>query len=760
MSSQALNGYGMTASGFQEQGQRGASSLDGRQNLFNVAGAITDLPTLAGGALMIEPDVTTPPTFSAMREFVCRHKAMERKSYTAAAGLTDVFLRELEQVDIVSFDIFDTLLLRYVDHPVDVFLHFERQPVFAAHRYNQAISRKRILAEQAMRMAAARLISSHEVNLYEIYQIFCEQNGISQDFAASFTDAEEALELRLCAPNPAIAALYDAARNAGKRVIYVSDTYHRDYYLLRLLQAHGYAAAGADLFASSALRKSKQSGLLFPHVLNAVGVDAGRMLHVGDHPVSDYREPKAIGIRSILHTHKLSKETPSLMTQNGGPQRPGDDSRLSYLSVVRGLRSVTPQRAEACGRGQDFWWKFGYAAAGPLTTGYCQWLQECFRTDGIEHAYFMLRDGALFHRVYQALFHDRPDACAASSLPASRRAALLPIVGLAPSFAVPSLLGGIGLRPMREYIERLGIAADAFAEEARGAGFSSLEERVDGRIDTQRLLTFFHQRRVMDELQRQGEVERGMLEGFLAQEGMTSYRKVALVDLGWGGTIHKALHVLLQQGAPETRLTGYYMATFPDVPHSAMPDLALRSYLAHRGNPAPVIRQIVSFLNLFETVYSSTEGSLLRFEMAPNNTGAMRIVAVRQVSDKSDEQCRRLEAMHDGAVAFALDYRACPMTAGFPVMPAEIAAEEFFRVIQQPLPEEARLLGELVHCDNLGSTSKHIAAALRTTSDPAVMYADYCDTHWKQGALSLPTPEGAALRTLVWLTQLADGASI
>ncbi len=745
------DGYAMRASGFVEEGLK-RPAMAGMLNALEAVGGVPPILEIATDVL------PPPPSFAAIREFVCQRRAAERASYTEDAELTTVFLRELEQVDVVSFDIFDTALFRYVDHPVDVFLHFERLPAFAAHRYNQAISRKRLLAEQAVRPIAARLIGSHEVNLYEIYQVFCEQNGIPQEFAASFTDAEEDLELQLCAPNPAIVALYRAAVGLGKRVIFVSDTYHRDCFLLRLLNAHGYAAVKEDLFASSHLRKSKQSGLLFPHVVQALGVQPGRMLHVGDHPISDFREPKAMGIRSILHTHKLSKETPTLMTQNGGPLRPGDDSRLSYLSLVRGLRSVTPQRAAEFERAQDFWWKFGYAAAGPLTTGFCQWLEESFRTDGIEHAYFMLRDGALFHRVYQALFQQKADACTISTLPASRRAALLPIVGLAASFAVPSLLGGIGLRPMREYVDRLGIAAGGFEDEAREAGFTSLEERVDGRIDTQRLLSFFQKRRVMEALLGQGEAERVMLERYLAQEGMTSHRRVALVDLGWGGTIHKALHVLLRHAAPETKLTGYYLATFPDVPHSAMPELSLRSYLAHRGSPAQVIRQIVSFLNLFETVFSSTEGSLLRFEESEGSH--RRIVPVRQASDKSEEQSRRLEAMHEGAVAFARDYRRCPVTAGLPVMPSEVAGEEFFRVIQQPLPEEARLLGQLVHCDNLGSTSQHRATEMRASSDPEVVFEDYCKTHWKQGALSLPTAEGAALRTLVWLMQTASGGAI
>jgi hypothetical protein len=82
-----------------------------------------------------------------------------------------------------------------------------------------------------------------------------------------------------------------------------------------------------------------------------------------------------------------------------------------------------------------------------------------------------------------------------------------------------------------------------------------------------------------------------------------------------------------------------------------------------------------------------------------------------------------------------------------------MASEEFFRVINQPSREEASQLGGLVHCDNLGSSSTHTCARLRPTDDPEQLLEDYKQAHWKQGLLSLPTPEAAALRTLLWIIE-------
>ena len=367
----------------------------------------------------------------------------------------------------------------------------------------------------------------------------------------------------------------------------------------------------------------------------------------------------------------------------------------------------------------------------------------------MEHAYFLLRDGELFYNVYQALFHDKPDACKVSTLASSRRAMLLPIVELAPAFAIPSLMGGIGMRPMREYIERLGIKADAFEAEAIASGFTSLDEEIDGRLEGNRLLRFLVRHPVITAMLQKGKEERDALAAYLQQEQVLSRSKVALIDLGWAGTIQQSLQVLLSALRPQAHVTGYYMATFAPSPHG-IPNVDLRSYLAHRGSPSNICNHIGSFLNLFEAIYTSAEGSLLRFEVAEDGS----TVAVRQPNDKPLQQLAHLERMHAGVLAFVEDY--CRLNQSHPpsVLLPEAAAEEIFRVIARPTAQEATLLGGLVHCDNLGSLSTHVSASAEISDDPAALLAAYKDAHWRRGFLSLPTPQTAALRTLLWLEEL------
>ncbi len=691
-------------------------------------------------------------SFEALRAFTEAARNRDRCQYTSAARLSSSFHEMLPAVDVVSFDIFDTALLRYVDHPVDVFFHLSQHPAFKAHRFAKPIFHQRIEAEGMARKMVFAILNSSEVNLLEIYQVFCDLNGISRDYAEEFVAAEEQIELDLCIACRPIQRLAEEASSFGKRVLFVSDTYHTAEFLLRLLRDIGYNVEPEDIFASSVARKSKQSGDLFPEVLAAVGIAPDRVLHVGDHPVSDYAKALSAGINAILHAHKASRESADLFALSKAQGRKSDDRSLGQTSIVRGMLRAADQAAEARGHGDDFWWMFGYRSAGPLTVGFCQWLEQSLRSDGIEHACFLMRDGELLFQVYQFLFGDDPSACSASRLDSSRRAMLLPVVEFAPMFAIPSLFAGIGVRPVREYLERLEIAADSFEREALLAGFTSLDERIDGRFETKRLMQFFVQQPVLRALIARGNREREALAAFLKEQGVLDHSRVALVDLGWTGTIHKCLHVLLNRIAPATRLTGYYIATFPDADHTIFPDLERRCYLAHGGEPLHIFAKIQSFLNLFETVYTSTAGSTLYFESKISSEPG-EAVAVRQAADKSIEQCNDLMAIHAGALAFAQDLRRIAAPFDLPLLPPELASEEFFRVIERPTAKEARLLGGLAHCDNLGSSSTHLSASLRPGGDPAELLEDFHKANWKQGVLSLPTPEAASLRTLLWLME-------
>lgn len=127
---------------------------------------------------------------------------------------TETLLRQLREYDVISFDIFDTLLLRRVADPKDVFT------LTAQKLGMESFPRLRIEAEaEARRRVTGR---EKEVDLVQIYSVLGEWLGI--DIRAAMR-TEIDTELAVCMANPYMKRLFDALRSMGKELIAVSDMY-------------------------------------------------------------------------------------------------------------------------------------------------------------------------------------------------------------------------------------------------------------------------------------------------------------------------------------------------------------------------------------------------------------------------------------------------------------------------------------------------------------------------------------------------------
>ncbi len=93
----------------------------------------------------------------------------------------DKILKEIKNYDIVSFDIFDTLLKRNVKEPTDVFSYMEKKYQINGFR------EKRIEAEKAARKKKNGL----EISLEDIYAEF------GADYSDEEMETESGLEFQL-----------------------------------------------------------------------------------------------------------------------------------------------------------------------------------------------------------------------------------------------------------------------------------------------------------------------------------------------------------------------------------------------------------------------------------------------------------------------------------------------------------------------------------------------------------------------------------
>lgn len=687
------------------------------------------LSTTGGAA----PAATDSPRTSAVHAVIDTWSAAGRALQQARRGAqlapdeADLHVAAgLAHASVVSFDVFDTLVTRTCATPSDVFLFLVLEPPFTSLGLTPAELRAhRQAAEQEVRRARfAFSRRDAEVTLTEIHTALARRLGLAD--VTALAAAELSVERRLLRANGRVCEWLDDARRTASRVLAISDTWYSAAEVHGLLQHAGIDMPVSDIVTSADHRASKQEGSLFAITQRLVGAEPATWLHIGDHPVSDEQAPRRHGIAAILHPFDGARDAPLAAPS------------LSH-SVRRGLLVAARHHP------QQTAWRIGYRGLGPLMLGFAQWIGRQAREHQARHVVFLLRDGMLFDRICRTA-GVLPEGVQAVTMPSSRRAALLPALLSDPAWALPQLLAGVGQRPIREYLDRLGVPARAFATSLARAGVPDLDRLVDARLPDDNALVqrLFTAPDVVKALTVVASRERDALLRALQRVGLRETTPSLMVDLGWNGTIQKALHrVIRASDRRDPAWHGCYLGTWPGVAAGAPDAMQSDGFLCSAGMPAQVPPVLAVGRELLEVLCSSFEGSLLHF-------AGSEARAVLAPYEFDDAHAATVRVVHDGAAAYATDHAAV-LSGEHGIVSADEALEEWARLTRSPSGDEARVLGALSHSDNVGShTSRRLAGFTAAADDCDGLLRDHAMAYWKEGLLAQRGAEGAALAGMLW----------
>lgn len=212
---------------------------------------------------------------------------MSVKSQKKNFYLMQTLCEEIKDYEIISFDIFDTAILRKVLFPQDIFklLASWVQDTFDLIDFQYI----RTSTEQEVRAQS----SFDDITLDEIY------NAIQGKYPTLDTQQiqqkEIELELDNCLANPFIKEIYLAARKASKTIWFITDMYLSPKTIERILQQNGYDTY-SSLYVSSHERAGKYNGGLYRKIIDQNNVSVKSWLHIGDNWDSDIAIPRSLGI--------------------------------------------------------------------------------------------------------------------------------------------------------------------------------------------------------------------------------------------------------------------------------------------------------------------------------------------------------------------------------------------------------------------------------------------------------------------------------
>ena len=288
-------------------------------------------------------------------------------------------IRRIEEYDYISFDVFDTLLLRPYARPTDLFRHMERNenvPGFADAR---------ISAERR-----ARTKENPEVTLSEIYHM------IRPEFAGLMRKEME-YEAQVLQPNPEMKRVFDLSVRKGKRVVLLSDMYLPSGFIADILSSRGFSGY-EKLYVSNDDGKSKCFGDMFRKALEDLGIPPSELLHIGDDERSDGSTPSAMGIA----TERYEKVIERYLREHKRERRFYLKKRDLDRSVIVGTDALNWISRND---NNNYWHNLGYRYGGPVLTAFASFIDDNVK-DKEGTILFVARDGYGPMRAYNILYGD------------------------------------------------------------------------------------------------------------------------------------------------------------------------------------------------------------------------------------------------------------------------------------------------------------------------------------------------------------------
>lgn len=292
------------------------------------------------------------------------------------------FVKQLLEYDIISFDVFDTLIFRPFESPTTLFSILESENGILK------FAQLRRSAEQEVRKIFAKEYGTREILIKDIYEYLHKTIAIDVEKAIKH---EVETEIKYCFANPFMKKVFDILKGQNKRIIITSDMYLPSEVIEKILVKNGFKGY-EELFVSGELKKSKAVGTLYDYIKDKLGKDLN-YIHIGDNAHSDQKMAKKMGweIKAYTNVNELGRPFRAL---NMSPLQSSAYRGIVNTYLHNGLTKYSSD------------YEFGFIYGGLYVLGYVNWIHEFAVANNIDKIIFLARDGNVIKRVYDERFKD------------------------------------------------------------------------------------------------------------------------------------------------------------------------------------------------------------------------------------------------------------------------------------------------------------------------------------------------------------------
>lgn len=298
-------------------------------------------------------------------------------------------VKKFLQYDVISFDVFDTLILRPFLQPSDLFT------TLASKHYLPAFRNIRIQAEKEARDRCFLLNGHREIDIFDIYKVLNETNNIDVDYGVNL---ELETEIGFCYANPYMQLIFNMLKENGKKIVLASNMYIPANMLEKILRHSGYEGY-EKLYVSCDYKKSKTDTTLFS-VIQEDFPAGTRFIHIGDNENADFVAPKRVGWESYHYEDNHSLSDHSLETIGISEVYNTYYNAIINNYLNNGILEGAPYNSP--------YYYYGFVYGGFLVLGYVNYIHRYAKEHNLDKVFFLARDGYILKKVYDQLHSDIP----------------------------------------------------------------------------------------------------------------------------------------------------------------------------------------------------------------------------------------------------------------------------------------------------------------------------------------------------------------
>ncbi len=615
---------------------------------------------------------------------------------------------------VVSFDVFDTLIQRSLPHP-----DYSKTPAAKAllaecHHSNpdmtlHAVLHQRNLAESTLRSQAAEQGLDPECHIRDVFGHWVS----ALELQSANISIEELMELELASDQavsfatPGMRELIEELSGFRLKLVFTSDMYYSKAMIYRLLEGCGYVGCFAEGYVSSEIKKAKYSGELFGHILLTEHLASDELVHIGDNIAADVHGAQKCGLTAwqFRDTQIESNHTTQSFLRRLRNKNPFWEG-ASWHGLNVGSTAHLQRAAH------DPLYRISFQYLGPLFTNFVHRVIRLSIEQETQLLLFCAREGFLLQSLYSLIL----SRVSVTNPPAAHYAFLNR------KSVYTASLHSIGPRELemgfhttnptlRNMLVRFSLPVDELADLAITAGFTDLDSQLTNPLESAQLkrLLAKPQFKAIVETHRRNSSEQ--LTDYLDSLGFWQASRVAIVDVGWNGTVQEALSVAFGAQSECPEIYGYYMAFLKRMSSQLQPAFNCRG-IYHDQSNCFSLGAFHRFVELFETACRAPHPTVSGFCVNPKGELVPEFEDIASEGYKQEKADERWVATVQAAILdYCEDYlETLPFRQGSPEDESAYILYQVDRLLRFPTREEADLLTRFGHSEGFGQSLVYVPA--------------------------------------------------